>query len=598
MPFASPEAPSIALTQLRSVVDEKFGGRVNVELHYLNLEFIEFVGGLEGYERMISGHGRLAGVADWLFRQIAFPEDTDNVDEYLARFFFDENDDEVRQTREFILDARPRLEGFLDELIDKHRLDQAVIVGFTSLFYQTVASFALAQRIKERNAEVVTVIGGAGCESEMGLEMARQVEAIDYVFSGPALVGFPEFVAKQLAGDRGGCSRIDGVFCRENFDAAGNGGVATLGEERDINQVAALDYDGFLDDFERHVPRMEFAPMLLFETARGCSWGEKIACTFCGLNGLTMDYRSMSPANALEQIRGMFRYVPRCTFFLAVDTIVPKAYLEEVFPELETPRSVAMMYEVRPLLGAEQLRTLADAGVLVIQPGIESLCTKTLGLMRKGTTAFGNLRFLKACQPLPLHIEWNLLLGSPGEPDDVSDRYLDLIPRLAHLHAPGAAYPISFDRFSQYFKQPDEHGLKLQPQEFYSFVYPFAPEAVANLAYHFVDGSGDHDGLNSRLDELNGAIGRWRERWKGKDGGVAARLRVERKSGGAVLFDSRSGEAIEVALGPVALELLGHLESPRLLDAIDERYAEDLGRLRELGALFEEGGRVLSLVTG
>ena len=73
MPFASPEAPSIALTQLRSVIDEKFGGRVEVGIHYLNLEFIEFVGGLEGYERMISGHGRLAGVADWLFRQLAFP---------------------------------------------------------------------------------------------------------------------------------------------------------------------------------------------------------------------------------------------------------------------------------------------------------------------------------------------------------------------------------------------------------------------------------------------------------------------------------------------------------------------------------------------
>ena len=128
--------------------------------------------------------------------------------------------------------------------------------------------------------------------------------------------------------------------------------------------------------------------------------------------------------------------------------------------------------------------------------------------------------------------------------------------------------------------------------------FAFGTVICSDLAYHFVDGGGDHDGLNSRLDELNEAIGRWRERWKGKDGGVAARLRVERKNGGAVLLDSRSGEAKEVVLGPVALELLGHLESPRLFDAIDERYAEDLGRLRELGALFEEGGRVLSLVTG
>ena len=34
-----------------------------------------------------------------------------------------------------------------------------------------------------------------------------------------------------------------------------------------------------------------------------------------------------------------------------------------------------------------------DAMVLEVQPGIESLSTSTLKLMRKGTTAFQNIRF-------------------------------------------------------------------------------------------------------------------------------------------------------------------------------------------------------------
>jgi len=437
MPFAPPEAPSIALTQLRPVIAEKLGARVKVELHYLNLEFIGFCGGLDGYRRMISGHGRMAGVADWLFRQVAFPEAPDNTDAYLARFFFDDADEEVRQTREFLLEARPRLAGFLDGLIDRHRLDQAMIAGFTTLFYQTVASLALARRIKERNGEVVTVIGGAACEGDMGLEIARRAGAVDYVFSGPALVGFPSFVESRLAGDRAACARISGVFCRENLAAVERGEVAQPGEERDINDVVALDYDGFLDEFERHVPRLELAPMLLFETARGCSWGEKMACTFCGLNGLAMNYRSMSPQNAIVQIQRMFRHVPRCTFFLAVDTIVPKTYFEEVFPHLDTPPGVAMMYEVRPLLGAWELRALCDAGVLVIQPGIESLCTETLGLMRKGTTAFGNLRFLKACRGLPLHV-----LGHIGQGHHIRNGQ----PAAGFQHPEGLAEHITFFR--------------------------------------------------------------------------------------------------------------------------------------------------------
>ena len=93
--------------------------------------------------------------------------------------------------------------AFLDTLIEKHQLGEAAIVGFTSLFFQTMASFAMARRIKKLSPQVVTVMGGAGCETEMGFEFARQIEAIDYVFSGPALETFPAFVEKKLDGDSG-----------------------------------------------------------------------------------------------------------------------------------------------------------------------------------------------------------------------------------------------------------------------------------------------------------------------------------------------------------------------------------------------------------
>ena len=597
MPFASLEAPSIALTQLKAVLDEPFAGRARVEIHYLNLDFLELTEDLALYQSVISGHGRLAGTADWFFRQVAFPDAPDNTAEYLDRFYFDHDDPESAAMRDFLLEKRPRLTEFLDALIKRHRLDEATVVGFTSLFFQTMASFAMARRLKHHNPEITTVIGGASCEAEMGCEIARSVPQIDFVCSGPALISFPTFIERHLAGDRDGCAHIDGIFCRTHLDPG-----RRVGADLNINRNLPLDYGPFLDRLEAAVPPGQIAPMLLFETSRGCSWGEKIACTFCGLNGLAMQHRAMAPEHAISHIQRLFRHVPRCRFFLAVDTIVPQSYFDEVFPRLEAPPGIAMMYEVRATIDGHQLRALCDAGVLVIQPGIESLDTPTLKLMRKGTTSFVNLRFLKNCVGLALHVEWNLLLGSPGEPEDVVEHYLKLIPRLTHLPPPGGAFPISFDRFSQYFDHPADHHLDLQPQEFYQYAYPFPPAAIRNIAYHFVNRNADHDRLHAQLDRLNAAITVWRTRWHNQDGLGPAQLRLEKSASGAILFDNRDGKSRKTPVTAAAVELLALLETPQpgaglLAWCGNNNSGAELTELRNMGVLFEENDRVFSLVT-
>jgi magnesium-protoporphyrin IX monomethyl ester (oxidative) cyclase len=43
--------------------------------------------------------------------------------------------------------------------------------------------------------------------------------------------------------------------------------------------------------------------MLLLETSRGCWWGAKQHCTFCGLNGGAMAFRSKSAERVVEEIR-------------------------------------------------------------------------------------------------------------------------------------------------------------------------------------------------------------------------------------------------------------------------------------------------------
>jgi hypothetical protein len=199
MPFASLSLPSLALTQLASVLRARFGARVAVETLYLNLDFARFFGDTRYYSHVVADAGFLTGVGDWFFRQCAFPAAEDNTGAYLRRFYFGD-DAETRTLRGILVEKRKAAAAFLDTLIAAHGLAQADVVGFTTMFSQTVASIAMARRLKAMNPGLVTAVGGSACHGVMGHELARQVEPIDYVFSGSGLVSFPAFVQRCMAG--------------------------------------------------------------------------------------------------------------------------------------------------------------------------------------------------------------------------------------------------------------------------------------------------------------------------------------------------------------------------------------------------------------
>ena len=598
MPFPSLAMPSLALTQLATVLKEHLGERVSVDTLYLNLDFAHYVGGPGQYQDVFVNGGFMTGLGDWFFRQSAFPDAPDNADAYLSRFYFGE-DEETARLRARLLEQRAGLDAFLDALIDTHDLAGADMVGFTALFSQTVASFAMARRLKLAKPDIITCVGGAACEGVMGETFSRHVAAVDYFFSGPGLVSFPAFVGRQLAGDSAGCQAMNGVFSKNGAEP-----VVPLGDELDIDTNIQLDYGPFLDAFETAFPGGEARPVLLFETSRGCYWAERMVCAFCGLNGLQRCYRPMSPSGALTQIRSLYRWVPRSPSFIAVDTVVPRNYFRDVFPALDVPAGMKMMYEVRSDLDASEIGVLCEAGVAALQPGIESLLSPTLKLMRKGSTAFRNIRFLKACSGQAVSLDWNLLICSPGEPEATYDKYLSDIPLLLHLAPPTAAYPINFVRHSHYFENAEAYGLDLHPQDFYGLTYPFERAIIRNMANSFVDRNADTRAMDRWLGLLNDKIAYWRKRWLGEDGRPQARLCFLEDASGRTIYDSRSGEETEHEISPIAKQVLDFLERPARVEHVVQALADvpradvqrEVETLDGMGLLFEEGDRYLGLV--
>jgi ribosomal peptide maturation radical SAM protein 1 len=618
MPFSSLQLPSIALHQLESVVKEHFGETIEVEIHNLNHDFGALVGSdlYAWISESLAGH--ICGFGEWLFRQAAFPEESDNSEAYFSRYQHHFGVEQMARYRHELEPIRVELPHILDEIIESQRLADADILGMTSMFFQNIPSFALARRLKERRISPTIVMGGANCEATMGIEIVNQVSWIDYVFSGHALESFPRFLAAFMAGEWDRLSSIDGVFCRANSRSilaqgsethhqppgaaraeAQLDGVAVNAPERSLNRYVPVNFDTYLDSYGQHFGDHRADEIeLLFETSRGCWWGEKAHCKFCGLNGATMSFREMEISQAQDNIQHMVdRYASRVRRFASVDNIIPKSYVDHLLPGLKIPKQTSLFYEVRADLSRQQLRTLARARVVEVQPGIESLATPTLKLMRKGTTAFNNIRFLADCAAEGVKPIWNLLVGFPGESAETYQGYRENLPRMVHLPPPSGLFPVRFDRFSPYFMQSEEYGLDLEPLDYHELIYPFPPEVIRNLAYFFRDRNIDAPyqvDLADHLTHLQKAVHYWSERWQSSDG--VPQLRLITDEMGWLVEDSRSGHRMEHELEEADVILLRSLEKPQSLSQIGKHDREGLDYLREIGLLFEERGRVMSLV--
>jgi ribosomal peptide maturation radical SAM protein 1 len=611
MPLANLSMPSLALTQLQAVVRKTLAGRARAEIHYLNHDFAHFLT-LPAYDELISFEHHPTGLGEWFFRSVAFPDAPDNTDAYFQRYY-PQHSERNRMIKAFALAKRAGLEAHFEAMIDRYRLDKADLVGLTSMFSQNVAALAMARLVKRRNPKAIVVLGGANCEGPMGREVANHAEHVDFVFSGPALKSFPELVRRLMEGDEEGCHRLDGVFSRRNrvadasscgpADDAGDDGVPAVrayGVENDINELVDLDYEPFIDAYTRGFPNREL-PMLLFETSRGCWWGERAHCTFCGLNGTTINYRSMKPEAAFQVFNGLFQHADRVRELQSVDNILPKSYLTDVLPYLDTPPNVFMFYEVKADLSEEDFRVLAKSRVLRIQPGIEALNTSTLKLMRKGTSVFQNLQFLVNAVRYGIEPAWNLLIGFPGEEIEVYEKYAAELPLLTHLYPPSGVFPVRFDRFSPYFDEAGEYGLKLRPVDWYELTYPFPRESLANLAYYFSDhnyGAAYATNAARMVSRLREKVDRWKTLWNGP---ARPELRLDSRAGAPFVYDSRSGTPLEHRLTDAARRVLLALATPKTAPSLEKEVEganveAELAWLMERGLVFHEGKRYMSLL--
>ncbi len=417
----------------------------------------------------------------------------------------------------------------VDALADEIVADGARIVGATTSFDQTSAAIALLAAVKARDPSIVGIVGGANCDGAMGRAIADLSPVIDHVFSGEAEAAFGAFLDAHRAG-RASPRLVVGAPCH------------------DLDGLPRPDFSDYIAQLRAYVPELldEGRIWLSYETSRGCWWGEKHHCTFCGLNGTGMAYRAKSPDVVIDDLRALLADAPS-PYVALTDNILPHAYHRTLLPRLAGEVGpIHAFYETKANLSLDQVAAMADAGIKAIQPGIESLSTPLLRRMRKGVLARQNLALLRYAAVTEVLVKWNLLYAFPGDEAASYRDLLALVPLLHHLTPPNALVHLSIDRFSPYFDEAEAHGItELAPLPGYAHAFP--PHAdVAALAYHFVGRwpSGAFDEPDT-LRALWRAVQDWKAAWARAE---APMLRVTRQGPGRWLLVDTRGERPRSAL--------------------------------------------------
>ena len=596
MPFGFHIYPSIQLGTISTLLKSQ---GCQVKSHYLNLHFAHQLG-LPVYNQLCE---KRFLIGEWLFSHLLFGSNAKNQD-YINQFapHIEDVCSSIERPREYLVDVKTKMvPEFLEWSLGAYDWGAFDVVGFSSTFNQNVASLTLAKLIKEKFPHLKILFGGSNFESEMGLEYFRVCPWIDYVVPGEAEDILPQLI--KYFTQRGAIPK--GVVHRRNNEVVYEEPEAMFGSFQDYD---APDYDDFFDQLREIDPQSSLLqnPVILYETARGCWWGEKHHCTFCGLNASTMKFRSKPIKQVHDDLALLSKKYDSFRFRL-VDNILEMKYIDGVFGEMaENNYDLNFFIEVKSNLTKKQIKTLAQGGAKVIQPGIESFSMNQLWDMDKGVRPLQNILCMKWAMYYGIEINWNILIGFPGETDDDYRQQINLIKLLFHLPPPECVGNLWLERFSPYFMRPEEYGVTITaPGEAYPFVYDHPDIDPFKIAYDF------EFETNNQIDpQLKQELYQIAEEWKRRHQSEQLPYLIFTKSMDFVtVYDERSLNPVKIRLeGPQAWTFIFCNDAPKTLEQICTHIQEKMPQelepglaenavafLEEKGLLYGERGKYLNL---
>ncbi|HWR40079.1 MAG TPA: RiPP maturation radical SAM C-methyltransferase [Patescibacteria group bacterium] len=606
MPWTALNEPNLGLGLLKAVLTRD---NIPCRVLHLNLFLLQYL-----EPRTYHGLANVFALNDFLFSGVLDPQVT-NLQQRRLR-------DKVRELRDQnIVDLRKYggFEGTVNTLLhlrqtlfpqwlrawaDEIAQSDATLIGFSCMFDQTIPSLALAYLINRRDAGKLLALGGYGARAPGAQMILRSNPWIHAVCAGegePVVGGLARASAGELP-----LSQVPGIFFRDRREIC-----ATVPPPQvNLNDNPNPDYDDFFADVERlsREHQVDVQPSCLpVENSRGCWWGAKNHCVFCGIHDEDLPYRERAPENTLRQIKELFEKHKMPAFRFA-DYIMPYGYFDTLLPQIIGMGSPFKIFaEIKANLDDEKFKKLQLAGVDEVQPGIESFSSPVLRYMNKGVTAMQNVYTLMLGLKYGVKVRYNLIYGFPDEDAGEYERMLAQLPRLLHCAPPMTCIPVQITRFSPMQTKPERFGIGCaSASESYDMI--FSRTYLRNSNFQLSDYCYYYQRPfeNSfQLERIYADIGKLVMAWQRNAEEKKNWLYYEEKGSAGMVIHDRRREEKELVLDDLAAGLLKACAKPSLIPQLPANGETEAGpevrdciaRLDELGLIFREGDWILSLVT-
>ena len=590
-PFLTPGGPALGAEILAAGCR---GRGISCSVVYANLQFAARIGDTMYRRAMLSACGRPLGEAAFapeVWTGLPDPAGVFFPDGHAAASSAADGSDEGGPVTEEDGGAagaacyracRAQAAGFVEDVAEAILAHSPRIVGFSALAQQTLASLALAAAVKSRAADVLTVLGGDAARPPRGQALADVAPMLDCLVAGEADEVFPR-------------------LCRD-FVERGERPPRLVACEPvvDLDKTAVPDFSSYLRQLHdlQGAGRLpdRYPRYLLFESARECWWAERSRCRFCAMTH--GPYRRKSRTRIVGDLRALAAGAGGIALG-STDCAMPPGLPEEVLPELlaEGFRH-RMRWPVRPDLTRAELELMERAGVVEIEPGIESLCPSVLSAFRKGVRAHQDLVLLRECRSQRIAATWHFLLRVPGDDLAEYEALVRLLPALRHLQPPSAFGSVHLQRSSPFYEDPARFGIEdVRPAAMYRYLFP--PETrVEDIALEFearwpsaLDDAADvRAALETGLDD-------WMRSWRTPE--ERAVLHKLPLPGGRVFVQDTRPCATETFFLGLAdsAEALDFFDTPRRPGEAGAVDPAALADVLERRFVVEWDGRLVSLVT-
>lgn len=572
-PFTFPPIPSIALSLFKRALCD---AGISSSVLYPMFPLIHLLDPQE--LRCLNAISSVQGAWEYLFAPLTDKPCDATPQQFVEALFPEKHDQEKASLVEALMRARKCAAQIVEATAQRIVRMGVRVLAASSIYAQQSASLAILRRVKALKPDVVTLLGGNNVSGEMGLAVLRRYPSVDYISFGEGDENIVDFCLIALNEPERDLPY--GILGRAQQDPRAIPHRIT----RDMNKISRPDYGDFFEEVRRERTGfygdsismdasngLLYGNTLFLEGSRGCWWGEKHACSFCGLNGLVNIYREKRPERLLEEIREAYDAHPDCLIQLS-DNVLGQSMYRKLLPSLAADRrDYRLSAEVKTNLKEADVAALAAAGFRSIQPGIESLNDHLLALMGKGNTAVRHVALLKYCRTHYVKPFWHMLYGIPGETEADYRALIALVPLLVHLPPPTTANPILFQRFSRYWTDPNKYGLELSPDRSYRLCYGDDEDFIRRIAMYYDLTGGTFMATKERHQALYHELIDTVEWWKSlQRGSVSPDLMMTETGEGVSVLDTRPCRArLLTRLNGLSAKVIRRCGAPISMQALE-----------------------------